>query len=104
MPHPINRSIDRLLHNHTSTTHPQPNQPGIGRHAALYLADQGGFLIFAGVRRPQDGEALQAAAADPQRIVPVILDVAKPVCGGIGSDAVCVCVCVCALVSSCCVL
>lgn len=52
---------------------------GIGQHAALYLSDQGGFLVFAGVRRPEDGEALQAKAADPQRIVPVILDVTKPV-------------------------
>ena len=59
----------------------QPIQPqtGIGRDAALYLADEGGFLVLAGVRRAQDGEALKAKAAHPERIVPVILDVTKPV-------------------------
>lgn len=33
---------------------------GIGRHAALYLA-QRGFIVFAGVRKPADGEALLLA-------------------------------------------
>ena len=63
-------------HTHTHTHVPDP---GIGRHAALHLADQGGFLVFAGVRRPEDGEALRAKAAHPERVVPVILDVTKPV-------------------------
>ncbi len=35
--------------------------------------------MFAGVRRPEDGEALRAKAAHPERVVPVILDVTKPV-------------------------
>lgn len=72
-------SLNPHTHPHTRKSYKHP--PGIGRHAALYLADHGGFLVFAGVRRPQDGEALRAQAADPQRVVPVILDVTKPVRG-----------------------
>ncbi len=47
---------------------------GIGKASALYL-DRMGFSVFAGVRRPQDGDALlQEASA---RLVPVIIDVTK---------------------------
>jgi NAD(P)-dependent dehydrogenase (short-subunit alcohol dehydrogenase family) len=45
---------------------------GIGRACALDL-DGRGFRVFAGVRRPEDGEALRAASGG--RIVPVPLDV-----------------------------
>lgn len=46
---------------------------GIGRAAALRLAGLG-WDVFAGVRRPEDGESL--ANEDPsKRIVPVVLDV-----------------------------
>jgi NAD(P)-dependent dehydrogenase (short-subunit alcohol dehydrogenase family) len=67
------------MHTHPSLTSdlPVPSYPGIGRHAALHLADQGGFLVFAGVRRVEDGEALKANSEHPERIVPVILDVTK---------------------------
>ena len=44
---------------------------GIGRATALLLA-QHGFRVFAGVRRPEDGERL---AAEASGVVPVILDV-----------------------------
>jgi NAD(P)-dependent dehydrogenase (short-subunit alcohol dehydrogenase family) len=66
---------------------------GIGRHAALYLAKQG-FLVFAGVRKPADGEVLllahqegeinhltsQKIAATSKKGVlhPLILDVTNP--------------------------
>jgi NAD(P)-dependent dehydrogenase (short-subunit alcohol dehydrogenase family) len=46
---------------------------GIGRATALRLA-AGGWEVFAGVRHPQDGEAL-AATSLARRIVPVVLDV-----------------------------
>lgn len=46
---------------------------GIGRAAALRLA-HGGFHVFAGVRKLTDGETLAAAA--PERITPLMLDVA----------------------------
>lgn len=46
---------------------------GIGRSIAVYLA-QTGHQVFAGVRRPQDGEKL---TAENQSIVPVIIDVTK---------------------------
>jgi NAD(P)-dependent dehydrogenase (short-subunit alcohol dehydrogenase family) len=46
---------------------------GIGRACALAL-DRGGFDVFAGVRRPEDGEALRAAASE--RLEPLIIDVA----------------------------
>jgi NAD(P)-dependent dehydrogenase (short-subunit alcohol dehydrogenase family) len=45
---------------------------GIGHACALGLA-RAGFHVFAGVRRPADGNALQAHSAG--RITPVILDV-----------------------------
>lgn len=47
---------------------------GIGRATALGL-DAAGWRVFAGVRRPEDGEALSAAA---ERLVPLILDVTDP--------------------------
>jgi NAD(P)-dependent dehydrogenase (short-subunit alcohol dehydrogenase family) len=45
---------------------------GIGRACVLELAGRG-VRVFAGVRRPEDGEALRAAAGD--HVVPVRLDV-----------------------------
>lgn len=47
---------------------------GIGRASALRLAREG-FVVFAGVRREADGQALAREA--PERIVPVILDVTR---------------------------
>jgi NAD(P)-dependent dehydrogenase (short-subunit alcohol dehydrogenase family) len=52
---------------------------GIGAHAAHSLAEAG-FLVFAGVRKEADGEALKANAPTPEareNIVPLILDVTK---------------------------
>jgi NAD(P)-dependent dehydrogenase (short-subunit alcohol dehydrogenase family) len=46
---------------------------GIGRAATLRLAS-GGWDVFAGVRRAEDGEALAAAAGDGS-VVPVSLDI-----------------------------
>ena len=48
---------------------------GIGRATALHL-DQSGYIVFAGVRREQDGLELQKTASE--RLRPIILDVAKP--------------------------
>jgi NAD(P)-dependent dehydrogenase (short-subunit alcohol dehydrogenase family) len=48
---------------------------GIGREAALRL-ERGGWRVFAGVRRAQDGEALRRDASE--RLEPVILDVTDP--------------------------
>ena len=45
---------------------------GIGEACALYL-DELGYRVFAGVRKPADGEALKAKAS--KRLTPVILDV-----------------------------
>lgn len=45
---------------------------GIGRAAALHL-DKLGFKVFAGVRKPEDGEALRREASD--RLRPVQIDV-----------------------------
>jgi NAD(P)-dependent dehydrogenase (short-subunit alcohol dehydrogenase family) len=45
---------------------------GIGRATALHL-DRRGFLVFAGVRKDADGEALQKEASD--RLHPVLIDV-----------------------------
>ena len=45
---------------------------GIGRAVVLHLT-QAGFHVFAGVRKPEDGQALQAEAG--QHCTPVILDV-----------------------------
>ena len=46
---------------------------GIGRAVALRL-DREGWRVFAGVRKPEDGEALKAAATSG-RLVPLIIDV-----------------------------
>lgn len=48
---------------------------GIGRACALRL-DRAGFRVFAGVRKPEDGEALRADAS--ARIEPVLCDVTDP--------------------------
>jgi short-subunit dehydrogenase len=48
---------------------------GIGRETALAL-DRAGYYIFAGVRRIEDGTALQNIAS--QRLTPLILDVRSP--------------------------
>lgn len=48
---------------------------GIGRAAALALADRG-FEVFAGVRKEADGEALRASSGG--RITPVVIDVTDP--------------------------
>jgi NAD(P)-dependent dehydrogenase (short-subunit alcohol dehydrogenase family) len=48
---------------------------GIGRATALAL-DQGGWKVFAGVRREEDGESLRAVASE--RLTPVMLDVTSP--------------------------
>ena len=45
---------------------------GIGRACALAL-ERAGFRVFAGVRRPDDGDALRAAASDA--LEPLILDI-----------------------------
>lgn len=51
---------------------------GIGAAAALRL-DRAGWRVFAGVRRPDDGEALRAQASPrpdgPSRLTPIIIDV-----------------------------
>lgn len=48
---------------------------GIGEACALHL-DELGCRVFAGVRRPADGDALRARASD--RLTPVLLDVTDP--------------------------
>lgn len=48
---------------------------GIGEACALRL-DRAGFRVFAGVRRPEDGDALRRKASD--RLAPVRLDVLDP--------------------------
>src|SRR6185503_17646090 len=45
---------------------------GIGAACALQL-DRLGFRVFAGVRKPADGEALQRQASD--RLTPILIDV-----------------------------
>ncbi len=45
---------------------------GIGKESALQL-EKLGFRVFAGVRKPEDGEALQQTAS--KRLTPVIIDV-----------------------------
>ena len=45
---------------------------GIGRATALHL-DAGGYRVFAGVRRDEDGASVRAACSD--RLTPVIIDV-----------------------------
>ncbi len=47
---------------------------GIGEDAALYF-NECGYTVFAGVRRLEDGERVQALAAHPDRFHPVVLDV-----------------------------
>ncbi|MBZ0276406.1 MAG: SDR family NAD(P)-dependent oxidoreductase, partial [Anaerolineae bacterium] len=47
---------------------------GIGRATAIHLA-QKGFRVFAGVRKPVDGEALKQAAGN--NLIPIIIDVVK---------------------------
>lgn len=47
---------------------------GIGRATAIHLA-QKGFRVFAGVRKPADGEALKQAAGN--NLIPIIIDVVK---------------------------
>lgn len=48
---------------------------GIGRATAIRLAEHG-WDVFAGVRRPEDGEEL--AGSQPGRISPVVLDITDP--------------------------
>ena len=48
---------------------------GIGQACAVRL-DRLGYSVFAGVRKPDDGTRLQAAAS--ARVVPIQLDVTKP--------------------------
>jgi NAD(P)-dependent dehydrogenase (short-subunit alcohol dehydrogenase family) len=48
---------------------------GIGRASALRL-DRDGWTVFAGVRRPEDGESVKAEASE--RLEPVIVDVTDP--------------------------
>jgi NAD(P)-dependent dehydrogenase (short-subunit alcohol dehydrogenase family) len=48
---------------------------GIGKACALRL-DKEGWKVFAGVRKPADGDALQSEASD--RLVPVQLDITNP--------------------------
>jgi NAD(P)-dependent dehydrogenase (short-subunit alcohol dehydrogenase family) len=50
---------------------------GIGRDAAIHFNELG-YTVFAGVRRLDDGERVRAAAASPDRFVPVQLDVTDP--------------------------
>lgn len=47
---------------------------GMGEDAALYL-NQLGYTVVAGIRRPEEGDALVAQAARPGRLHPVPLDV-----------------------------
>lgn len=47
---------------------------GIGQSAAEYLAKQG-WRVFAGVRKREDGEALEQTSG---QIIPLLLDVTKP--------------------------
>jgi NAD(P)-dependent dehydrogenase (short-subunit alcohol dehydrogenase family) len=49
---------------------------GIGEACALRL-DKAGFQVFAGVRKPEDGERLSAAASERLRVIQP-LDVSKP--------------------------
>ena len=47
---------------------------GIGRACAMRL-DRAGWRVFAGVRKPEDAEALKAAASD--HLIPVMIDVTQ---------------------------
>jgi NAD(P)-dependent dehydrogenase (short-subunit alcohol dehydrogenase family) len=50
---------------------------GIGRATALRLAASG-WHVYAGVRKPDDGEALQRAATSGPGITPLLVDVTDP--------------------------
>jgi NAD(P)-dependent dehydrogenase (short-subunit alcohol dehydrogenase family) len=47
---------------------------GMGRATALHL-NSIGYLVFAGIRKPADGDALVRAARDPATLVPLQLDI-----------------------------
>lgn len=47
---------------------------GIGRECALFFEKEG-HVVFAGIRQPEAGEALQKEASDPTRLKPIVLDV-----------------------------
>jgi NAD(P)-dependent dehydrogenase (short-subunit alcohol dehydrogenase family) len=50
---------------------------GIGRDAAIHFNELD-YTVFAGVRRPDDGEQVKAAAPHPERFHPIKLDVTDP--------------------------
>jgi NAD(P)-dependent dehydrogenase (short-subunit alcohol dehydrogenase family) len=58
---------------------------GIGRACALTL-DKMGMQVYAGVRRPEDGEALRSVASD--RLTPIVIDVTDPESIGAARDLV----------------
>jgi len=62
----VNDSITTLLFLGSST--------GIGYHSALDLAHHG-FVVFAGVRKQRDVEAMESLGIPT--LIPVILDVTK---------------------------
>lgn len=49
---------------------------GIGKHAALYLNERG-FLVFATVRKAEDGTHVKSEAKYQDALVPVIMDITK---------------------------
>jgi NAD(P)-dependent dehydrogenase (short-subunit alcohol dehydrogenase family) len=70
--------MNRCPHPHAVVT---GASSGIGRATALRLA-RSGYHVFAGVRKPADGAALQQAAqqqAAPGELTPLPLDVTSPV-------------------------
>jgi len=60
------------MHQSTKTVFITGASSGIGRATALHLHQQG-WHVFAGVRRPQDGQTLQAETSS--RLQPILLDV-----------------------------
>ncbi len=50
---------------------------GMGEDAALYL-NQLGYQVFAGVRRPDDGDRVRERASRPDAFTPLLLDVTRP--------------------------
>jgi NAD(P)-dependent dehydrogenase (short-subunit alcohol dehydrogenase family) len=50
---------------------------GIGKDAAVHFSELG-YTVFAGVRKLSDGEQVKAAAARPDRLHPMQLDVTNP--------------------------
>jgi NAD(P)-dependent dehydrogenase (short-subunit alcohol dehydrogenase family) len=50
---------------------------GIGRQAALHFNDLG-YLVFAGVRKLEDGQRIASQASAPDQLQPVLLDVTNP--------------------------